>query len=38
MNGLPYKLLPPDQRDLKRAKQGDKFPAEQEEVNVEDKL
>ena len=38
MNDLPFKFLPPNQRDLERAKQGDKFPAEPEEVSVEDEL
>ena len=38
MNNLPFNLLPPNQRDLERAKQGDKFSAEPEEVDVEDDL
>ena len=38
MNDLPFNLLPSNQRDLERAKQGDKFPAEPEEVDVEDEL
>jgi len=38
MNDLPSKFLLSNQRDLERAKQGDKFPAESEVVNVEEKL
>ena len=38
MNDLPFKNLPPNQRDLERAELGNKFPAELEEVDVEDKL
>ena len=38
MNDLPFKNLHPNQRDLERAEQGDKFPAKLEEVYVEDKL
>ena len=38
MNDLPYKNLPPNQRDLEHAEQGKKFPAEPEEVDIEDKL
>ena len=38
MNYLPFKLLPPNQHDLERAKQGDKFPTEPKEVDVENEL
>ena len=38
MNDLPFKILPPNQRDLERAKQGDKFPAKPKAVDVEDEL
>ena len=38
MNDLPSKMLPPNQRDLERAEQGDKFPAEPDEVDVADEL
>ena len=34
MNDLPFNNLPPNQRDLERAKLGGKFPAEPEEVDV----
>ena len=37
MNDLPFKMLPPNQRDLERA-EYDKFPAEPDEVNVEEDL
>ena len=36
MNNLPFKLLLLNQRDLERAEQGEQFPAEPEEVDVED--
>ena len=38
MNDLPFKNLPPNQRDLEHAEQGTKFPARPDEVDVEDKL
>ena len=38
MNDLPFKNLPLNQQDLKRAEQGNKIPAEPEEIDVEDKL
>ena len=38
MNDLPFKNLPPNQRDLERAEQGAKFCAEPEEVDAEDEL
>ena len=38
MNNLPSKNLPPNQRDHERAELGNKFAAEPEEVDVEDKL
>ena len=38
MNNLPFKLLLPNQRNLERAKQGDKFLAKPKEVGVEDEL
>ena len=38
MNDLPFKMLPPNQRDLERAKQGDKFPVEPKEVDIADGL
>ena len=38
MNDLPFKLLPPNQRDLERANQSDKLPAEPEEINIKDEL
>ena len=38
MNDLPFKLFPPNHRDLEHAKQGDKFPAKPKAVDVEEKL
>ena len=38
MNDLPFKMLPPNQRDLERAEQGNKFPTEPDKVSVEDEL
>ena len=38
MHDLPFKMLPPNQRDLERAELGDKFPAKPDEVNVADEL
>ena len=38
MNDLPFKNLSPNQHDLERAEQGDKFPAEPKEVVVEANL
>ena len=38
MNDLPFKMLPPNQRALERAEEGDKLPAEPEEVDVADEL
>ena len=38
MNNLPFKLLPPNQRDLERTKQGEKFPAEPDEVDTQEEL
>ena len=38
MNDLPFNLLPPNQRDLEPVKQGDKFPDESEEFDVENEL
>ena len=38
MNDLPFKMLPPNQRDLERAELGDKFPAKLDEVDVEEEL
>ena len=38
MNDLPFELLPPNQNDLERAEQGDKFPVEPDEVDTQDKL
>ena len=38
MDDLPFKNLPPNQRDLERAEQGSKFPAEPEEVDIKDEL
>ena len=35
MNDLPSNLVPPNQRDLERVEQRDKFPAEPEEVDVD---
>ena len=35
MNDLPSNLVPPNQRDLERIEQGDKFPAKPDEVNVD---
>ena len=35
MNDLPSSLVPPNQLDLERVEQGDKFPAEPEEVDVD---
>ena len=34
MNDLPSNLVPPDQRDLECVEQGDKFPTEPNEVDV----
>ena len=36
MNDLPSKLISPNQRDLERAEQGDRFPAEPTEVDTQD--
>ena len=38
MNDLPFKLLPPNQRDSERAEQGDKSSAKSEKVDIEDGL
>ena len=35
MNDLPSNLVPPNQRDLERVEQGDKFPAEPDKVDVD---
>ena len=35
MNDLPSSLVLPNQRDLERVEQGDKFPAEPDEVDVD---
>ena len=35
MNDLPSNLVPPNQRDLERIEQGDKFPAEPDEVDAD---
>ena len=35
MNDLPSNLVPPNQRDLERVEQGDKFLAEPDEVDVD---
>ena len=35
MNGLPSNLVPPNQRNLERVEQGDKFPAEPNQVDVD---
>ena len=34
MNNLPRELIPPNQRDLEHAEQGEVFPAEPDEVNA----
>ena len=38
MNNLPFKNLPPNQRDLEHDEQGEKLAAEPKKVDVEDKL
>ena len=38
MNDLPFKMLPPNQRNLERAEQGNKCPAKPKEVDVADEL
>ena len=35
MNNLPANLIPPNQRDLERIEQGNKFPAKAEEVDID---
>ena len=35
---IPFKLIPPNQRDLEQAKHSDKFPAEPIEVDTQDEL
>ena len=35
MNDLLSNLVPPNQRDLERVEQGDKFSAESDEVDVD---
>ena len=35
MNDLPSNLVPPNQRDLERIEQGNKFPAEPDEVDTD---
>ena len=35
MNDLPSNLVPPNQRDLERIEQGDKFPAEPDEADAD---
>ena len=35
MNDLPSNLIPPNQRDLERVEQGNKFPAKPDEVDVD---
>ena len=38
MNDLPSNLVPPNQRDLERVEQGDKFPAEPDNVDKDFKF
>ena len=35
MNDLPSNSIPPNQRDLERVEQGDKFPAKPGEIDVD---